>query len=449
MTAPDETRLNGRGGTRRQRVYRRWSRWRANPIRNEFGNAAAITPDSLSGFQGMTIEWPDISRRIEAGEDHRTEFKRELGDLGSIGRAICAFANAEGGVLILGVDDSGHVVGIETEPNQVRERLTQFLQTGCSAPVSARCGMERSSNGWVHWIDVPRRRGFEPLGCRGRFWIRRERSSVEPSPYELQELFNTFGFVLTEEQVIRGAGIEDIDLGAFRQFLRAQELDIWDEPQPAIEHDLLNAGAMGEDDGGLCPTLYGLMVFGKEPQGCRQTASFWLQCTAYAGGDPASEVILTGDGKGRLDEQVRRAVGWIKSLGRTESYSGLFRKDRPLVPEIALREALVNAVVHRDYAIVGSPVQLEVFDHRVDVTSPGTLPNHMKVESVQAGSRPRSRNEAMAHAMVVMGLMERRGRGWPVMRRAMREFNGTEPGLVNDEGGKFVRVTFHTSHTAS
>ena len=85
---------------------------------------------------------------------------------------------------------------------------------------------------------------------------------------------------------------------------------------------------------------------------------------------------------------------------------------------------------------------LEAFKDRVDITSPGALPNHMRVDSVRAGSLPRSRNESMAHAMVVAGLMERRGRGWPLMRRSMLEFNGTEPELVNDENGQFVRVKF-------
>lgn len=83
-----------------------------------------------------------------------------------------------------------------------------------------------------------------------------------------------------------------------------------------------------------------------------------------------------------------------------------------------------------------------MFPDRIDVTSPGTLPNHMTAESVKTGSLPRSRNEWMATAMVVMGMMEQRGRGWPKMRQGMRAFNDTEPELINDEGGKFVRVTF-------
>ena len=85
---------------------------------------------------------------------------------------------------------------------------------------------------------------------------------------------------------------------------------------------------------------------------------------------------------------------------------------------------------------------LEVFDDRIDVTSPGTLPNHMTAEQARAGGTPRSRNEMMANAMVVRRLMERRGRGWLLMRYEMTAFNGTEPELINDRGGRFVRVTF-------
>ena len=387
------------------------------------------------------MEWPDVSRRIQAGEDLRTEFKRGF-DLAAVGKAVCAFANADGGAAILGVDDAGTVVGVSEDPDSVQERLTGFLQSGCSAPVGASCGRHRHPNGWVHWIAVPRIRGFDPLRYRGRFYIRRARSSVEPSPHELQELFNAFGFVFTEEQVILAAGVEDVDIHAFRSFLRRRGIETEEEPQPPIEDDLRNARVLRDADGTLRPTLYGLMVFGRDPQAHPHTGSFWIQCTAYAGRDRASDVILVGEGKGRLDEQVRRALGWLKSLGWTESYPGILREDRPLIPEPAVREALVNAVAHRDYALIGSPVQLEVFRDRAAVTSPGTLPNHMTVENVRFGGLPRSRNEWMANAMVVARLMEKRGLGWLRMRREMQAFNGTEPELVNDEGGKFVRVTF-------
>ena len=176
------------------------------------------------------MEWLDVLRRIEAGEDDKTEFKRGLGDGSAVCRALCAFGNGNGGLIVLGVEDPGVIVGVRENAERVQERLTDFLQTGCSVPISARCGRHEDPNGWVHWIEVLRQpRGFEPLHHGGRFWIRRQRSSVEPSPSERQELFNHFGFVLTEEQVIRAAGVDDIDITAFRSFLRAQGLDAEEE----------------------------------------------------------------------------------------------------------------------------------------------------------------------------------------------------------------------------
>ena len=389
------------------------------------------------------MEWPDVERRIGAGEDARTEFKRGIGDLQGVGKTLCAFANGGGGLIVIGVADRGAVVGVEANPDAVQERLASLLHTGCGKPVTAQCGRRDTGRGWVHWIEAHRhQRGYEPFAYDGRFWIRRGRATVTASPSELQELLNAFGFVLTERQVVPSATVDNIDFSAVYSFMKAQGLDTEREPQPAREDDLRNAGVIDELDGVLRPTLYGLMVFGRDPQMYAHTLSLFVQCCSYAGVDQAADVLSAAEGRGRLEDQVHRAMGWFRSLGRRELYRGLYREDIPLVPENALREALVNAVIHRDYAITGSQILLEVFYDRIVVTSPGTLPNHMTVEQARRGGAPRSRNEMMANAMVVRRLMERRGRGWLTMRQAMTRFNGTEPELVNDERNRLVRVTF-------
>lgn len=389
------------------------------------------------------MEWLDILDRIEAGESAQTEFKSGSVDRSAVGRAVCAFANTQGGVVILGVNDAQEIVGVSEDAESVQERLTSFLQNGCSSPVSGRAGRHEGPNGWVHWLEIPRQRGFEPLRHNGRVWVRRERSSVEPSPTELQELYNAFGYILTEERTIQAATTAHIDLQAFRTYLQRIGLDIEDEPQPDDDDDLRNRGVASELGGELHPTLYGVLAFGKTPQSYPQTRNFHIGCAAYEGVDRASDVLQVAEANGRLDEQVERAFGWISGVGRSERYSGLVREDRPLLPTPALRESLVNAVVHRDYAVTGSKVLLEVFSRHVDVTSPGGLPNHMSTDSVRAGGHPRSRNELMATYMLGLGFMEQRGRGWPVMRRAMREFNGTEPEIFQGDSGDFVRVRFH------
>ena len=390
------------------------------------------------------MEWPEVLRRIEGGESSHTEFEQGLGDFSAIGRTLCAFANGDGGLLVIGAVNPGIITGAKEDPESVQERLTNFLQNGCGKAITGDCGRHHTDAGWVHWVVVPRqRRGYEPFSYDGRFWIRRGRATVAPSPSELQELLNVFGLVLTEKQVIASATADDIDLNAFRSYMRVQGMRMEDEPQPDAESDFRNASVCDWLNGTLRPTLYGLMVFGKDPQGFPHATSLFIQCARYGGGDQASDVLSAGESRGRLDEQVHRSMGWFRSLGRKEIYRGLYREDVPLIPEEVLREALVNAVIHRDYAIAGSQVMLEVFDDRIVVTSPGALPNHMTVEQAQMGGAPRSRNEMMANAMVVRGLMERRGRGWLAMRHAMRNFNGTEPTLENFESERLVRVTFH------
>ena len=325
----------------------------------------------------------------------------------------------------------------------VQERLTDFLQTGCSSQVSARYRPPSGSEGGgcigSKFLDNA---ALSRLSYSGRVYVRRARSSVQPSSSELQDLYNIFGTFVTEERVIQTATVDEIDVQAFRSYLAGQGLETDEEPQPNMQSDLRNRNVIADLGGTLHPTLYGIIAFGKEPQRYPQTGNFRVECVAYNGEDRASDVLQVADGRGTLDDQVRRSVGWFLGLGRFESYSGLVREDRWLLPELAIREALVNAVVHRDYAITGSKVLFEVFADRVDVSSPGSLPNHMSVESVRAGGVPRSRNELMANFMVVKGLMEQRGRGWPIMRRAMREFNGTEPELDHDALVRSVKVTF-------
>ena len=253
---------------------------------------------------------------------------------------------------------------------------------------------------------------------------------------------NAFGDVVTHERAIVGASPEHIDLGAFRAYLQRLGFDTANDPQPDSEDDLRNRDVIVEFGGELRATLYGVLAFGKDPQRYRRTRNFRIECVAYSGDDRACEVLQVANATGRIDEQVERAVGWFMGLGRFESYRNLVREDRHLLPRRAIREALANAVTHRDYAITGSQVLLEVFERRVDVTSPGALPNHMTVERVRAGANPRSRNESMAHFMAAMGFMEQRGRGWLIMRSEMRAFNATEPELVQDERNQLVQVSF-------
>ncbi len=386
------------------------------------------------------MEWPEVRRRIREGEGREVEFKLGF-DTGKIGPAVCAFANGDGGVVVLGVTDRGRIVGVARDPDTVHERLTTFLGSGFSFPVTARCGRERAPEGWIHWIHVLRQRNPEPLRFGDVAWVRRERMSVCPSPAETQEMNNIFGFVMTEEQIIRPARVEDLDENHFRRHLERQGFGKRRARQPDLLSDYRNFELVSELETEPRPTLFGMLAFGREPQRFSHTHSFLVRCTAYQTPRRNRRVLLSFDAQGRLDEQVRRMLDWAKSFGKREFYDGPVRRDIPLLPLEALREAVVNAVVHRDYAITGSPVLVDVFPDRIEITSPGTLPNRMTVSMVRRGGVTRTRNELMAHYAVSNDLMERRGMGWLAIEDSMAEFNGTVPEIEEDRDGAFVRVT--------
>ncbi|NOY26996.1 MAG: transcriptional regulator [Oligoflexia bacterium] len=389
------------------------------------------------------MDWLDILQRIDKGEDELTEFGRyrswnEKDWL----KTVCAMANSRGGLVILGVLDDGVIDGVPLDSEKVQERLSNFLQNGLSHPVRAHLGRHEDPKGWVHWILVDRMRGPEPMKYRGRVYVRRGRSSDEPGATELQELYNVFGIVLTEERIIPGTTVADIEAEVFREYMLKRGVDIAQDTGLSLETDLRNREVLDEDmDGQQRATLFGLLCFGRAPQDHGPTRNFWIDLVAYAGVSRADEVLSSAQARGRLDEQVKRAEDWLRSLGRQERYRGLVREDLWIVPQKAVRECLVNAVAHRDYSILGARILVEVFDDRLVVTSPGALPNHKRPESVLAGGVPRSRNEAIANVLFDLGLMEQRGSGYPRISREMRTFNGTDPLLEHDGDERWVRVT--------
>ena len=194
----------------------------------------------------IAMKWTEVLNRIATGEDYHTEFKPHVSDRAAVGKAICAFANSEGGLIVLGVSDSQQIIGVAEDSERVQERLNSFLQSGFSSPVSAYLGRHRGPRGWVHWLEVPRQRGFEPMRFKGRVRVRRARSNVEPSPAELQDLYNTFGYIMTEERTIGAATASELDAQRFYSYLKSLGINTDRAPQPNLADDLRNRGAAAD-----------------------------------------------------------------------------------------------------------------------------------------------------------------------------------------------------------
>lgn len=386
------------------------------------------------------MKWQDVQDAIAHGEGTRVEFKAKLA-LDRIKEAVCAFANSEGGVIILGVADDRQPIGLEGDPEHVQETLTNLLQSGLSAPAQGFIGYQQVEGKYIHWLEVPRQRGPMPLDVQGRIRVRRGRSNHAPGGAELQDLLNNFGFVLTEEQLVPGTTPDDIDQRTFFQWLRELGVDVTSAPQLAPLVDLRNRGVIASALDGDRATLYGLLCFGREPQRHRQMSCHLVHCSAFAGTSRGDEIFSAMEARGCVDQQVEAADRWYQSLGHRERIVGLRREEVGVLPVAAVREVLVNAVAHRDYSITGSKVLFDVFTDRIEVTSPGELPNHVRKEGVLGGGVTLSRNQLIANFLFTKHFMDRRGLGFPKIAHLLKQHNHPAPELEDDRVGRMVRVT--------
>ncbi len=387
----------------------------------------------------------ELQNLIAAGESDAVEFKEHFAGAGKwkelktkIAIAICAMANTDGGVVLVGVSDNGEITGVDEEQMLFEEKLKDILHTGFNFPITAQLRKTPVAEKWVHEIKVRKYRGPEPLTYQKRIYVRRGASSVEPSPHERQELFNVFGFFLTEDQIIPNTGVADINSEKFKNYLSRFNIDVFDDPQPSFAQDLLNREVLNQQFDETNCTLYGLLCFGYAPQQYLPFAA--IELSIYGGVTRADDILFTRTCGGTIQEQIESAVAAVRELYRFENFDELVRRDEFLLPLSALREIISNSVVHRDYNITGSKILIDIFHDRVEVTSPGELPNSLTPAKILSGGVIRSRNEKMANFLVAMGLVESRGRGIPRVRKLMRDYNGTDLELENDREVRFVRA---------
>jgi len=206
----------------------------------------------------MDIE--EIKKLVAQGENDSVEFKEYVpgkwNDLKSkIPVAVCAMANTNGGTLIIGVSKDGKITGVPEPPMLFPEKLKDLLHTGLNVPITARLDKAEIEGKWLHWLEIRKYRGPEPLTYQKKIYVRCGASSVEPSPHERQELFNIHGFLLTEEQIIPNTGIADINPVKFKDYLSRFDIDITTDPQPSLEQDLLNRKVLTKQFGETLCTL--------------------------------------------------------------------------------------------------------------------------------------------------------------------------------------------------
>lgn len=390
----------------------------------------------------------DLFEIIANGENSGVEFKRDSIENRDLAKELVAFANFEGGHLLLGVEDDGAISGI------VRDNLEQWVMNACRDKIRPELipyfEILRNVDGDKSVAVVSVKRGYDVHQLwhnnHRTYCIRVGTQSREASSEELARLFQQRGSIRFEVQPISGSSIKDLDLRRLKEYfevVRQQEC-------PSLEDEaawlpfLINTELMIEGDTVNPATAAGILLFGRTPN--RYLPQTGIEAVVYAGTEKdftaierlsiRGPMVLLRSEKGELVENgIWEAAR--NFLQRHLSRELLDPQDRRIhrwdIPSDVLREAIINALVHRDYLLSATTIELSIYADRVEIVSPGRLPNGINPDRMRLGCRA-ARNQILKDTMRDYGYMEHMGMGIPRrIFRGMSEHNGTLPELIVGE----------------
>ena len=356
---------------------------------------------------------------IKNGESSKIEFKREGVHPNSLAEEIVAFANFEGGIILIGVDDSGELIGCS------RDDIDEFIVNVCRNNVrpSIIPVIEKNVVHGRKIVTVTIPRGDTAYSTSmGRYFIRIGSTKQTPTQQELLRLFQKKNMLQFDETPVIKSSLDSVDISKVNDYLaRLGQSEVDEENKQGLVRELINLSIMVEVDEKIFPSIGGILAFGKNPQ--KYFPSYNIVCGAYKGDDFLSDTIRENDLTGTLDELIEDAIAFLKLTlpQRQELERGVVRRNDYLYPIGAIREGIVNAVCHRDYTITGTAIRIFLFNDRLEIRSPGGLPNTLTLGNMLF--RQFTRNQMIASFLTGYGYMERRGKGMLRMLK-LCEVNG-------------------------
>ncbi len=350
----------------------------------------------------------DTSAVLDAGETLTTEFKSAINDK-DLARAVACLANGDGGVLLIGVEDDGTVVGAaprhgtRTDP----ARVAAYIQANTEPALAVDASVEVIDSREIIRIDVPRA-DPGPIGTKlGVFTRRVIDTTGKPAcvPMTAHEIVS-MGMVMRGQDfaaaVARGAALDDLDPNEFDR-LRSLCRGAGDDLGELSNSDILRALGLVPLNDPL--SLGAILLFGTEDAVRRWVPNAEFLFQDLRPGDTSANTRIVGPLL-RAAEALRDLIDRRNSI--TELMAGMQRVEISLIPSVTRREALANALVHRDYAALG-PTSVQITGTEFVVSNPGGFPPGVTTANILDQSRPRS--PILAAAFKRAGLVERRGKG--------------------------------------
>jgi len=322
---------------------------------------------------------------IQMGESSKVQFKVRINDAYKLGSEMVAFSNAKGGLILIGVDDeTGEINGLSFEELQnTNQLLANAASDNVKAPIYIFTETVNVEGNHLIVAHIHEGASKPHMDNKGIIWTKNgsdKRKVVAKE--EIARLLQSSGNLYADETAVNGTTVNDIDEDYFQEFILSKTKKSIEEIGQSTSTVLSNLGMLKE--GNL--TLGGLLLFGKNPQQYRPT--FTVQCVSIVGNDISSNEYRDKEDPftGNLKELYEKTLSFITRNLRKIQKENSFNSPSVLeIPIETIEELLVNALIHRDYFILSS-IRVLIFDNRIEIISPGKLPNTLTIENIKIGT---------------------------------------------------------------
>lgn len=377
------------------------------------------------------METTELIDLLSRGEDSRQQFKTDMNNADALAAEIVAFSNTAGGRIFIGVNDDGSVRGLSgADVARLNQLIGNVASQGILPAVNPITENVLHPAGTVLVLSIAEGVNKPYMDKNGAIWVKsgadkRRATSRE----ELQRLFQQAGLVHADETPVTGLSAGDVDMPYFETFFEQQfgePLAQHNQPLPQLltNMNLMNQGQLN---------VAGGLLFAKTPQ--YALPAFIVKAVAFVGTEIEDErYIDSRDITGKLADVFQQTLGFIVANTRAaQGEQGFNSQGQTEIPRIVWEELVANALIHRDY-FVSAPVRVLVFADRVEIISPGHLPNNLTIENIKAGNS-NMRNPILAS--FAAKLLPYRGLGSGLLR-ALRAWPQIE--LIDDRAGNLFKV---------
>lgn len=344
-----------------------------------------------------------LKERIKRGEDFHTEFKETLSDKNKIIKEIVGFANTDGGQLIFGVTDAGEITGIEKVDETMRI-IDDLAYQRCEPPITIVQETIKIGKETILIANIAKgtQRPYKTSG--GQYYIRSSNRCRQASREELLRLFQAGGSIYYDETTVHRADFKDIDLDSFAEFLH-NYMEI-KANEAELRNYLKHLHMINESNK---PTAAGILFFGRKPQFFFQSSR--VICAYIKGKNLAVAPFDKKDITGRIPDILENTLNFLNLYLREEHIINGFEPEikREISPA-ALKEGVVNAIAHKDYT-VAAPIRVIIYEDRLEIRTPGKLPNSVTIDSMKIGGSHVLRNPTIYNLLYKMGMVTDLGSG--------------------------------------